>query len=435
MGNYNTKKANNIEKLQRKILNEYPWIDEIMESYLITDCKLPDCPIIYVNDSFERMTRYPKEEILGKNCRFLQGNLTEKNSVRAIRHAVEHGLPLEVEILNYRKDGVPFMNVLLILPVHASRNRKKVTHFVAIQKDVTTYIPDDSHISEWKSIKLAMIADASGFQFGARVILENNLTGKEFVDLTDDDLIQFGLYSRRERRDILKWVEQKKKEVSFSGTYPLINGTFGAVNDKPNLITPRNLCFWEKSNFAEIETTAVKCYYGNEIKVFTVQRNITLDAFHEKLKLNFGYSLSAKHTASGVEIESSHQLAALLNTKNTVCFNLKLKLKEIQEGYDILSSNCVPMLLVNNGRRLGYLNKAAERLLPNVQGERFSSVFGESYQSLLPALGSSFLCTVSSQPAHVSVSPCSGKVEQFVLTVVLLPVADLENFYAQKMRI
>lgn len=48
---------------------------------------------------------YPKEEILGRNCRFLQGRYTNKETVKKIRHAVDNGLPLDIELFNYRKDG------------------------------------------------------------------------------------------------------------------------------------------------------------------------------------------------------------------------------------------------------------------------------------------------------------------------------------------
>lgn len=133
-------KQYDVTKLQSKIIREYPWLTDVLESTLVTDKRLPDCPIVYANDSFERMTRYPKEMIVGKNCRFLQGHLTNQTTVKAIRDAVDNGRPLEVEILNYRRDGIPFLNVFLMLPVHASIKSKVVTHFVAIQKDVTNFV-------------------------------------------------------------------------------------------------------------------------------------------------------------------------------------------------------------------------------------------------------------------------------------------------------
>ena len=137
-----TNKINNdtLKKLQKKIIKQYPWLTDIKESTLITDNRQPDNPIIYANDAFERMTRYPKELIIGKNCRFLQGKLTNQNTVKLIKRAIEKGSPIEVEILNYRRDGVPFLNVFLMLPVYNTKNGEKITHFIAIQKDVTVFV-------------------------------------------------------------------------------------------------------------------------------------------------------------------------------------------------------------------------------------------------------------------------------------------------------
>tara|TARA_R110002050_G_scaffold263149_1_gene403559 strand:- start:245 stop:559 length:315 start_codon:yes stop_codon:yes gene_type:complete len=89
--------------VQRRVLEQYPYLTAVKESMLVTDLKLPDCPIVYANDYFEKMTLYPKEFILGRNCRFLQGKYTNRDTVYQIRKAVETGSSIEVEILNYRK--------------------------------------------------------------------------------------------------------------------------------------------------------------------------------------------------------------------------------------------------------------------------------------------------------------------------------------------
>ena len=94
--------------VQRRVLEQYPYLSTVKESMLVTDLKLPDCPIVYANDYFEKMTLYPKEYILGKNCRFLQGKYSNKDTVYQIRKAVDNGESLEVEILNYRKVCLKF---------------------------------------------------------------------------------------------------------------------------------------------------------------------------------------------------------------------------------------------------------------------------------------------------------------------------------------
>ena len=76
----------------------------------ISDSKLPDDPLIYVNRSFELMTGYSSEEVLGRNCRFLQGNDRNQSALLEIRAALREGRDCEVLLRNYRKDGTLFWN-------------------------------------------------------------------------------------------------------------------------------------------------------------------------------------------------------------------------------------------------------------------------------------------------------------------------------------
>ncbi|MCL6546448.1 MAG: PAS domain-containing protein [Bryobacteraceae bacterium] len=100
------------------------------EGITITDPSLPDNPLIYVNQGFERLTGYTAQEVLGRNCRFLQGPQTDPEPAEEIRRAVREHRPCTVEILNYRKDGSTFWNRLSITPVRDSSGR--VTHYIGI---------------------------------------------------------------------------------------------------------------------------------------------------------------------------------------------------------------------------------------------------------------------------------------------------------------
>ena len=102
---------------------------------LITDPRQRDNPIIFVNDAFVRLTGYAREEVLGRNCRFLQGPETDREQVREIREALADGRGVEMEILNYRKDGTPFWNALFISPVQDEAGR--LLYFFASQFDIT----------------------------------------------------------------------------------------------------------------------------------------------------------------------------------------------------------------------------------------------------------------------------------------------------------
>ncbi len=102
---------------------------------IITDPHQPGNPIIYANPAFVRMTGHEREEIIGHNPRFLQGPGTDPKAVEEIRQALREGRDCHLTLKNYRKDGAPFWNELLISPVRDEEGR--LTHFVGIQTDVT----------------------------------------------------------------------------------------------------------------------------------------------------------------------------------------------------------------------------------------------------------------------------------------------------------
>jgi PAS domain S-box-containing protein len=101
----------------------------------IADATKADYPLVYCNPAFERITGYSNAEVVGRNCRFLQGADTDPDSLAAIRLALREQRDCHVVLKNYRKDGTPFWNELAISPVRDDEN--KVTHFVAWQTDVS----------------------------------------------------------------------------------------------------------------------------------------------------------------------------------------------------------------------------------------------------------------------------------------------------------
>ncbi len=109
-------------------------MDEAPVGITIADPNESDEPLIYVNDAFERLTGYDEYEILGRNCRFLQGDGTDPEAVKRIRQAIDDRRSISVELLNYRKDGEPFWNQLHIAPVY---DGDELTHFLGFQTDVT----------------------------------------------------------------------------------------------------------------------------------------------------------------------------------------------------------------------------------------------------------------------------------------------------------
>lgn len=102
---------------------------------LITDALTPDNSIIYVNRAFERVTQYTAAEVLGKNCRLLQGTDRDQSSRQLLVDAINSGQPCDCLIRNYRKDGELFCNQLYMFPIRDDQGT--VTNFVGIQHDVT----------------------------------------------------------------------------------------------------------------------------------------------------------------------------------------------------------------------------------------------------------------------------------------------------------
>ena len=101
---------------------------------VITDARAPDNPVAWVNDAFLEATGYQADEIVGRNCRMLQGPATDRATVDRIRGAVQAAQPISVELLNYRKDGSAFWNAMTITPV---QDAEGVAFFFAAQADMT----------------------------------------------------------------------------------------------------------------------------------------------------------------------------------------------------------------------------------------------------------------------------------------------------------
>jgi PAS domain S-box-containing protein len=110
-------------------------MDEAPVGITISNPALPDNPVIYANDAFERITGYPVEKVVGQNCRFLQGEETDPETVARMRRAVDDWEPISVEVRNYRQNGEEFWNQVTIAPLYDEDGEP--SHFVGFQQDVT----------------------------------------------------------------------------------------------------------------------------------------------------------------------------------------------------------------------------------------------------------------------------------------------------------
>ncbi len=116
---------------------------------LICDAQQPDMPIVYVSPSFEALTGYSKEEIIGKNCRFLQGKNTYQIGINTIRKAIASGTGCKVLLQNYHKDGRAFWNEVTLSPI--KNEQGVVTHYVGTQVDISHYLETFKALQESES--------------------------------------------------------------------------------------------------------------------------------------------------------------------------------------------------------------------------------------------------------------------------------------------
>lgn len=105
------------------------------QNFVVTDPSLPDNPIVYASQGFLNLTGYSLDQILGRNCRFLQGPETDPKSVERIRKAIEQGTDMSVCLLNYRVDGSTFWNQFFIAALRDAAGN--VTNFVGVQCKVS----------------------------------------------------------------------------------------------------------------------------------------------------------------------------------------------------------------------------------------------------------------------------------------------------------
>lgn len=104
---------------------------------MVTDPTRDDNLITYVNDRFQQLTGYAEDEILGRNCRFLQGEDTDPEPVATMREAIDNQESVTVELQNYRKDGTEFWTRVSIAPVE--NDDGQVTNFVGFQQNITEW--------------------------------------------------------------------------------------------------------------------------------------------------------------------------------------------------------------------------------------------------------------------------------------------------------
>jgi PAS domain S-box-containing protein len=125
-------------------------IQNIAEVYCLTDPSLPDNPIIYASEEFYHTTQYGMDYVIGRNCRFLNGPDTLPASRKRVGDAIQQGKEVCETILNYRRDGSPFLNLLMISPLYDNKGR--IRYFIGCQIDITNLIDEGRGLDSFQRL-------------------------------------------------------------------------------------------------------------------------------------------------------------------------------------------------------------------------------------------------------------------------------------------
>ena len=133
------------------------------QNFVVSDPNLPDNPIVFASSGFYGLTGYSPAEVVGRNCRFLQGPGTDPSSIAVIRRGIKEGRDVAVCLINYRKDGTPFWNQFFVAPLRGVDGR--IVNFVGVQCEVSEKIAQQS----LTAAKLAAAQSAAAkAQFGTK---------------------------------------------------------------------------------------------------------------------------------------------------------------------------------------------------------------------------------------------------------------------------
>ena len=108
--------------------------DHFDESFVVADMENSEQPLVYINEAFSKLTGYDFDEIKGQNCRFLQGDETNPETVQQLRNSINNSKCCFFDLLNYKKNNMPFWNRLVLFPVGYSED--EVSYYVGVQINV-----------------------------------------------------------------------------------------------------------------------------------------------------------------------------------------------------------------------------------------------------------------------------------------------------------
>nr|AML78130.1 putative LOV domain-containing protein [Telesonix jamesii] len=222
------------QKTMRKGLDLATTLERIEKNFVITDPRLPDNPIIFASDSFLELTEYSREEILGRNCRFLQGPETDPATVKKIRNAIDNQTDVTVQLINYTKSGKKFWNLFHLQPMRDQKG--EVQYFIGVQLDGSEHVePLDNCIPEATAKESAILVKETAVNVDEAVReLPDANTKPEDLWLNHSKVV----FPKPHRKDSPSWRAIQKildsgEEIGlkhFKPVKPLGSGDTGSVH-------------------------------------------------------------------------------------------------------------------------------------------------------------------------------------------------------------
>ncbi|MCX7675780.1 MAG: LuxR C-terminal-related transcriptional regulator [Alteraurantiacibacter sp.] len=158
-----------------------PWVAELIKASpiasVVSNPRMHDNPIVACNQAFLDLTGYGAEEVLGRNCRFLAGPNTEPWLSETIRRGVREKKPVMVEILNYKKDGTPFRNAVLVAPIFGEND--ELSYFLGSQVELPEDAPEPSNVRRARAV--AKVRELSPRQRQVLQLVASGLRNKQIA--------------------------------------------------------------------------------------------------------------------------------------------------------------------------------------------------------------------------------------------------------------
>lgn len=239
---------------------------------VITDPLRTDNPIIYANPAFSQLTGYASEQIIGRNCRFLQRDDREQVAVKEVREAISKEMPITTILRNYKRNGTLFWNELTISPVKDENGR--VINFVGVQNDVTARIDSEKRVQEFYSVISHELRTPLSSIHGALTAVEDGTAGKVNAQVMRLVRIAVDNSNRLMRliNDILDW---KKLEA---GKFKLSLATFDPAQAIESAINELQATAEAKGIVLEPRIMTHHDLFADQDRIIQVLSNLTANA-------------------------------------------------------------------------------------------------------------------------------------------------------------